>query len=100
MGDDAVSAKRELIDKLAYKKPELLLYPLFTSLYTEIVEQFKETDFKQLNHDLFGLGLTIVEALQKEQLNSKKYVGLCKMLTSYLEPPTVEKALKYVKNLR
>ena len=100
MGDDAVSAKRELIDKLAYKKPELLLYPLFTSLYTEIVEEFKETDFKQLNHDLFGLGLTIVEALQKEQLDSKKYLGLCKMLTSYLEPPTVEKALKYVKNLR
>lgn len=103
MTDNVSFAKRELIDKLIYKKSQLLEFPFFKSLYKDIVEEFdivKNIGFKHLNHDLFGLGLTLVEILNKNQLDSTKYVGLIKMLTSYENPTTVEKALTYTKNLR
>jgi serine/threonine protein kinase len=88
--------------------PELYKSDLFKSVYSRIASEFlkvingkriNELQAYYVNHDLFALGLTILEVANREQLDYKKYSRIIDMLTSYEEPIKANVALKYVKEI-
>jgi serine/threonine protein kinase len=100
-------AKTRLRLKVAEYYPEFYKSDLFKSVYSRIINEFlKVIDGKSItelqtyfvNHDLFALGLTILEVVNREKLDYKKYSRMIEILTSYEEPVKASIALQYAKN--
>jgi serine/threonine protein kinase len=91
--------------KMAKKYPDIYNSKLFKTTYERITEEFINLSKEQIqkntykgNHDLFSLGMTIIQIVITKHINPTKYIPLINLLTSYKNPPTISDALRFITN--
>jgi serine/threonine protein kinase len=106
-GGDIKDSVNSLPNNIVKLYPEVYNSELFKTTYKRIYEDFMKcsempkSEFQKTyngNHDLFALGITIIQIVITKQIDPKKYIPLINFLTSYTNPPTISELLRFMKN--